>query len=39
LPTVRVVSSGRVTARDVMNTGHIIITKASVEHLVQVLTS
>lgn len=38
LPTVRVVASGRVTARDVIDSGHILITKASVEHLVQVLT-
>ena len=38
LPTVRVVTSGRVTARDVMNADHIIVTKASVEHLAQVLT-
>ena len=38
LPMVRAVASGRVTARDVIDAGHILITKASVEHLVQVLT-
>jgi len=37
LPGVRTVPSGRLTARDVMNTGRIVVTKAAVERLQEVL--
>jgi large subunit ribosomal protein L4 len=37
LPGVRMVPSGRLTARDVMDTAHIIATKAAVERLQEVL--
>jgi len=37
LPGVQVVSSGRVTARDLINTRSVIITKSGAEHLVKVL--
>ena len=37
LPGVQVVSSGRVTARDLIDTRSVIITKSGAEHLVKVL--
>lgn len=37
LPGVRMVPSGRLTARDVMDTAHIVATKAAVERLQEVL--
>jgi large subunit ribosomal protein L4 len=37
IPGVRMVRSGRLTARDVMNTGRIVATKAAVERLQEVL--
>jgi large subunit ribosomal protein L4 len=37
LPGVRVVASNRLTARDVMVAGHVIASRAAVEHLAQVL--
>jgi len=37
IPGVRTVPSGRLTARDVMNTGRIVVTKAAVERLQEVL--
>jgi len=38
LPGVRVVSSGRVTARDVIDARHVVVTKAAAEHLAQVVS-
>ena len=37
LPGVRVVASNRLTARDVMVAGHVIASRAAVEHLARVL--
>ena len=37
LPGVRVVASNRLTARDVMAAGHVIASRAAVEHLARVL--
>lgn len=38
LPGVRVVPSGRVTARDVIDARHVVVTKAAAEHLAQVVS-
>ena len=39
LPGVRVVASSRLTARDVIDAGQLVVTKAAAEHLAQVLAS
>ena len=39
MPRIQVVASNRLTARDVIGSRQLIITKAAVEHLVQVLSS
>ena len=39
LPDVRVVASGRATARDVANAGRLIVSRAAAEHLARVVTS
>jgi len=39
LPGIRVVASSRLTARDVIDAGQLIVSKAAVEHLVKVLSS
>ncbi len=38
LPGIRVVASSRLTARDVIDAGQLIVSKAAVEHLVKVLS-
>ena len=37
IPGIRVVASGRLTARDIVDTGRIIATRAAVERLQEVL--
>ena len=39
LPGIRVVASSRLTARDVIDAGQLIVSKAAVEHLVKMLSS
>ena len=39
LPGVRIVPSGRVTARDVIDARHVVVTKAAVEHLARVVST
>ena len=39
MPKIRVVASNRLTARDVMGSRQLVITRAAVEHLAQVLSS
>ena len=38
LPRVRVAASGRVTARDVLNAGRLVVSRAAAEHLARVVT-